>query len=93
MVKSSKGLKTGTRRIMKKDFGTKFKPERYLKEFKIGDRVVIKIDPTSKRGIPHSRFQGNIGDIQKKIGNAYMVKITNKNKALIVNPEHLVLVK
>lgn len=89
MVRSSRGLRTGTRRILKKPFGTKFKPETYLKEFKVGDRVVINIDSTSKRGMPHSRFQGNMGDITKKIGNAYMVKITNKNKTVIVNPEHL----
>jgi len=89
MVRSSKGLRTGTRRILKNSFRSKFKPETYMREFKIGERVVIKLNPSSQKGMPHSRFQGNIGCIEKKIGNAYMVNISNKNKTVIANPEHL----
>ncbi|MBU0530410.1 MAG: 50S ribosomal protein L21e [Nanoarchaeota archaeon] len=93
MVRSSKGFRVGTRNLLKKSFRSKFKPETYLRSFNVGDRVVIKINPSSQKGMPHSRMQGNIGEIVKKVGNAYMVKITNKNKSVITRPEHLKLVK
>lgn len=92
-MRSSRGLRARTRRLLKKKFRSKFKPETYLTEFKVGDRVVVIINPSSQKGMPHFRFQGNAGHIEKRIGNAYMVNITNKNKSIIANPEHIKLLK
>lgn len=64
---------------------------RYLQEFKPGEKVAIKIEPSSKGGIPHRRFQGKVGEVIGKQGDAYVlrVKMGGKEKNPIVRPEHL----
>lgn len=34
-----------------------------LTEYKVGDKVVIDIDPAEHSTTPHRRFQGRIGDV------------------------------
>jgi large subunit ribosomal protein L21e len=64
---------------------------RFIKNFNIGDRVVIKIDSASSKGMPFKRFQGLSGKIVEKRGKSYLVDIKdgNKTKTVIANPEHL----
>jgi large subunit ribosomal protein L21e len=93
MVKRSKGLRSKSRHILKKkprDRG-KISITRALQEFKEGERVNIVIDPSIHKGMPHIRFHGQTGKILGKQGNSYMVSIYdgNKNKSLIIKPEHL----
>jgi large subunit ribosomal protein L21e len=64
---------------------------KFLREFKIGDKVVIDIESSSQGGMPFRRFQGLPGEIVGKRGRAYFVKIKDggKIKKIISNPEHL----
>ena len=91
MVRSSHGLRTGTRRKLKKDSRSKFTITPRLRQFKENDRVTIKPDPSSHLGMPHIRFRGAAGIVLGKRGNAYMVqvKMGNKLKMVIAKPEHL----
>ncbi len=59
--------------------------------FENGERVNIVIEPSVHGGMPHVRFQGLCGIITGKQGNAFVVTLKhgNKEKQLIVAPEHL----
>ena len=91
MVKSSKGLRTGTRRKLKKGFRDKFTITPYMREFKEQERVTVSPNPSSHKGMPHIRFKGAAGTVLGKRGDAYMVevKIGNKKKSITTGPEHL----
>ncbi len=92
MVKSSSGLRTGTRRKLSKRFGSKFTVTSYLREFSDEQRVTVMPDPSSQKGMPHIRFKGASGVVKCRRGDAYMVdvKIGNKTKTIVARPEHLV---
>ena len=91
MVKSSKGLRTGTRRKLRKEPRSKFTITPRLRQFKENDRVTIKPDPSSHLGMPHIRFKGAAGVVLGKRGDAYMVEVRmgGKMKTVITRPEHL----
>lgn len=91
MVRASHGLRSGTRQKLKKGVREKFKPERYIQEFDIGEMVALKLEPASHKGMPHPRFKGRIGEIIEKRGRAYVIKIRdgNRYKKIISRPEHL----
>jgi large subunit ribosomal protein L21e len=95
MVRATKGFRRSTRRKLKKELKKKFKVTPYLAEFKPSDRVVIKIDPSSHKGMPFPKFKGKVGIVKEKRGDAYIVVITvgNKKKEVISRPEHLALKK
>ena len=95
MVRATKGFRRSTRRKLKKSLRHKFKVTPYLREFKANDKVVIKIDPSSHKGMPFPKFKGMTGVIKERRGDAYIVKITigNKTKEVISRPEHLAALK
>ena len=95
MTRHTRGLRTGTRRRLKSGVRAKFKPEKFLKEFKPGDKVIISPDPSVQKGMPYSRFKGRMGVIEEKRGSAYMVRVrTGKQvKSVISGPEHLKALK
>jgi large subunit ribosomal protein L21e len=92
MVKASKGLKRRTRRRLKREIRDKFTVEKLIKEFKPGDKVIIRINPSS-RSIPPIKYMGLAGSIISKRGKSYMVAVRRgkKEKNLLVRPEHLKL--
>jgi large subunit ribosomal protein L21e len=65
---------------------------RLLREYTIGQKVDVIIDPSVPKGQPHRRFHGKVGTIMEKRGRAYVVGLKDgeKPKQLIVRPEHLV---
>jgi large subunit ribosomal protein L21e len=65
---------------------------RLLREYTIGQKVDVIIDPSVAKGQPHRRFHGKVGTILEKRGRAYVVGLKDgeKPKQLIVRPEHLV---
>ena len=89
MVNKSHGPRRRTRHKFKG--AKKFTVNRYLKEFKNGQKVAIIIDSASQKGMPFRRFYGLIGDIFGKRGSAFLVKIKDggKTKTVIARPEHL----
>ena len=95
MVRATKGFRRDTRRRLKKTLRHKFKVTPYLKEFKENDRVVIKPDPSSHKGMPFPKFKGIEGVVKSRRGEAYIVEIRtgNRKKEVISRPEHLVLKK
>jgi len=90
-MRASKGFRRRTRDRLKKTLRHKFKPENYMKEFKIDEKVIIKQDPSSQKGMPHPRFLGKPGRIIGKRGQSYIVNISvgNSQKEVIARPEHL----
>ncbi|MCD6403487.1 MAG: 50S ribosomal protein L21e [Candidatus Aenigmarchaeota archaeon] len=95
MVVKSAGFRRRTRRVLKKELRHKFKPNDYLKVFKVGERVAIEPNPSSHKGMPHRRFRGKVGVVVGKRGDAYLIELEDggKKKTIISNPEHLKLVK
>jgi len=93
MVKRSKGLRSKSRKILRKkprDRGIN-SITRALQQFKEGDSVNIVIDPAVHKGMPHIRFQGCTGKVEGKQGSSYLVGINDgkKHKTLIIRSEHL----
>jgi len=62
-----------------------------LHGYEAGEKVVVKIDSSVQRGIPHRRFQGRVGVIVSKRGRSYVVHVPqgDATKEIIVRPEHL----
>jgi len=93
MVRRSKGIRSKSRHKLRKRMADRrsYSITRSLQEFQLGEKVGIDIDPSTHKGMPHPRFQGYIGEIEGKQGDAYLVGIKNgkKHKTLIVRPEHL----
>ena len=64
-----------------------------LKEFKEGERVRLRLNPSVKSGRPSTlRFNGKIGIVRGRQGKGYVVGIKDgdKTKELVVGNAHLV---
>ena len=89
----SKGFRYKSRDVLTKPKGSRQgpNPEIYLMEFKVGDKVAIKINPAVHKGMPHRRYHGKIGEVLGKRGRAYVVgvRLGNKQKILTILPDHL----
>jgi len=93
----SRGFRRKTRSLMRKkprERG-KLRLSRMLHKYQPGDKVVISIDPSVHKGMPHRRYHGKIGIIKGRRGRAYEVDVTQGDavKQIIVFPEHLQLHK
>ena len=62
-----------------------------LYEYDPGSQVVIKIDPSVQKGMPHRRYHGKIGTIVNKRGRGYVVSVAQGEavKEIVVRSEHL----
>jgi large subunit ribosomal protein L21e len=92
-MKKSKGFRTRTRRLLRKKPREKGKTSlsKLLHEYEPGSRVVVKIEPSVHKGMPHKRYHGKVGKIIQKRGRSYVVSVTQGKtaKKIIVRPEHL----
>jgi len=90
MVKS-RGYRRKTRSLLRKKPREKgkLKLSRILYEYQPGDKVVIKIDPSVHKGMPHRRYHGKIGVIKAKRGRAYEIEVMQGRtvKHIIVLPD------
>jgi len=92
MMPKSKGYRMKTRKRLKKKENTGFSDNLLiLSRMKIGDKVIIYINPSYHKGMPHRRYHGKIGVIEGKRGRSFEVKVSKGNKQviLIVPQEHL----
>lgn len=93
MVTRSHGFRVGTRKRLSKKTRDKgrIKIRKVLQEFKPNDRVIIDVDSSVHKGMPHKRFFGKHGVILERRGNAYMIKIKGKGneKTIICSTSHL----
>ncbi len=92
-MKGSKGYYTGARRLLTKKPREKGKPKigKLLIEYEIGSQVIIKMDSSVQKSLPHKRFHGKIGRVVEKRGRGYVVSVSDGNatKNIIVRSEHL----
>jgi len=63
-----------------------------IRSYEVGDRVVVSIDPSVHKGMPHPRYHGMVAIIKERRGRGYVVTLREgkKTKALTVRPEHII---
>ena len=92
-MRGSKGYYTGARRLLTKKPREKGKPKlgKLLIEYELGSQVIIKMDSSVQKSLPHKRFHGKIGTVVEKRGRGYVVSVSKGNaiKKIIVRSEHL----
>jgi large subunit ribosomal protein L21e len=92
-MRGSKGYRNSTRRLLKKEPRErgKIKLSKLLHEYQPGNRVVVRIDSSVQKGMPHRRFHGKIGTVTEKRGRSYVVTVSQGDavKEIVVRPEHL----
>ncbi len=94
MVKRSRGFRSRTRKKLKQIAGYRPPITKFLQEFDIGQKVVIDIEASSQKGVPHPRYVGKVGEIIGKRGKSFIIKIEDGGtvKKIIARPEHLKVV-
>jgi len=92
-LRKSKGYRAKTRRLLRKSPRErgKMRLSKLLHEYQPGNSVVIKIDPSVQKGMPHRRYHGKVGTVIGMRGKSYVVSVTQGDavKEIIVRPEHL----
>ena len=92
-MRKSHGFRAGTRRLSKKKPRESGKPKisKLLYSYEPGSYVIIKIDSSVQKSLPHKRYHGKIGTILDKRGRGYVVRVAQGNslKEIIVRSEHL----
>ncbi|MGC8556986.1 MAG: 50S ribosomal protein L21e [Fervidicoccus sp.] len=94
MVKAPKGYRHRTRKLFKKDIrerGGVPSLSLLMIKYNVGDKVMIYINPSIHKGMPHRRFHGRTGVIVGRRGRAYIVELYEGSvkRALFVRPEHI----
>lgn len=92
-MKHSVGYRNRTRSLLKK------KPRerglspinRILRVYEKGEKVVVKIDPSALKGMPHRRFHGKTATVIERRGRAYVLNVHmgGFEKVIIARPEHI----
>ena len=62
-----------------------------LREYHVGDRALVIIDPRQHKALPHRRYHGKVGTI-KEVGRRSItldVKLGDKTKTLITRLDHI----
>ncbi len=85
----SHGFMHKARSVMTKDQvrGVSF----LLREYKVGDKVLVIIDPSQHKGLPHRRYHGKVGTVNA-VGRRTVklaVKLGDKTKTLITRLDHI----
>jgi large subunit ribosomal protein L21e len=92
-MKKSKGYRRSTRRLLTKAPRDKGKPKlgKLLFAYDVGSQVIVKIDSSVQKSLPHKRFHGKIGVVKAKRGRGYVVSVPQGDavKEIIVRSEHL----
>jgi len=86
----SHGYRRRTRSLLKKRSSHGL--SHVLREYAPQQRVVIKIDSTQVKGMPHRRFNGLVGVVRESGRRAVTidVQVGNKVKTVISRKEHIV---
>ena len=85
----SHGFKHKSRSIMTKRTirGVSF----LLREYHVGDKALVIIDPRQHKGLPHRRYHGKVGTVNS-VGRRSVtlgIKLGNKMKTLITRFDHI----
>lgn len=85
------GYRSKSRSILsgKKRFGI----SNFLINYKVGDKVVIDIEPSQVKGMPHRRFHGLVGTISEVMTRSVEIELTvgKKLKKIKARFEHIKL--
>lgn len=96
-MKRSHGPRRGTRRSLRRPRSQRGKTpiSVFLQEFKTGEIVLIKPDPSVQKGMPHRRFFNKHAIVRGKRGSAYILEVKDKDakKEVICSPAHLRVVR
>jgi large subunit ribosomal protein L21e len=94
MVKSSKGFHSRTRGTLTKEARERGMPAvtKFLQTFETGSRVIVRLEASDPRGMPHPRYQGRVAVVVGRVGRAFRIEFLdgNKRKQLIANAVHLI---
>jgi large subunit ribosomal protein L21e len=92
-MKNSKGYYAGTRSLLRKPTRQKGKPKigKILQVYEPGTQVIIRMDSSTQKSMPHKRFHGKIGTIKEKRGRGYVISVPQGDsvKDIIVRSEHI----
>jgi len=85
----SHGFMHKSRSVMTKDGvrGVSF----LLRDYNVGDKVLVIIDPSQHKGLPHRRYHGKVGTV-KEVGRRTVklaVNLGKKTKTLITRLDHI----
>ena len=85
----SHGFRHKSRAVMTKDAprGVSF----MLREYNVGDKALIIIDPSQHKSLPHRRYHGKVGTVNK-VGRRSItldIKLGKKSKTLITRFDHV----
>jgi large subunit ribosomal protein L21e len=93
MVKSSKGFRSRSRGTFTKKVRERGMPpvNRFLREFAVGEKVTVVLEPSDPHGQPHPRYQGRVCTVIARSGSAYRVEFLDggKKKQVVATPVHL----
>ncbi len=93
MVKRTHGYRYKCRKLLSKTPRERGRPglSRWMIEYKVGDKVVIDIDPTYVSTAPHRRYQGKVCTVIGKQGKAYVLEcyLGDKRKIIVTTPDHI----
>jgi large subunit ribosomal protein L21e len=85
----SKGFRRRTRALLKRRKSRGL--SRLLREYAPQQRVVIRIDSTQVKGMPHRRFNGLVGVVRESGKRAVIIDVNvgDKVKTVISRKEHI----
>jgi len=93
MVKSSKGFRSRSRGTFTKEVRERGLPPmgRFYRTFEVGEKVIVRLEPSTPAGQPHPRYQGRTCTVIGRVGNAYRLEFLDggKRKELLSLPIHL----
>ena len=92
-MRKSRGYRRSTRKISTKASRDKGRPQlgKLLFAYEVGSKVIVKMDSSVQKSLPHRRFHGKIGTVKAKQGRCYVVSVSQGDavKEIIVRSEHL----
>ncbi|MBI4449238.1 50S ribosomal protein L21e [Candidatus Woesearchaeota archaeon] len=93
MVIKIGGMRRKTRTLLRKNIRNKGKISisRYFAEYKLGDRVLLMMEPAVQKGMYYPRYYGKVANVEGKRGDCYIVTIQDRSvqKTLTVHPVHI----
>ena len=93
MVKSSKGFRSRSRGTFTKEVRERGLPPmgRFYRKFELGEKDVVRLEPSTAGGQPHPRYQGRVCTVIGRVGKAYRLEFLDggKRKELVSLPIHL----
>jgi len=92
-VPRSSGFRRRTKGISTKPKGSRSvpRPDIYLAEYRLGDKVLVMVNPSVQKGMPHRRYHGKVGEVISRRGRGYILRVMQgeKPKEIAVLPDHI----